>query len=259
MGDIMIQIGYCGYAYHTNGYFATHKNGYDSYLFRLQTEGVSQAVIKDKKIHLEKGDIIFVAPGEYYQLQIEGGQASGDYHIFFSGEWVDQWWNRFNKPTTIKIDLTDKIVSLWRYLIAEKRRPLSDKNDELMGYLFRSLCLLIERAIKDQAAHCRPFVVTKMMRYIEENATTGFTVDDVANHAMLSVSRSVHLFKQYTNKTIIEYAQEIRLAAAIDQMKYTNMTLEHIAENCGFGAYPYFHRVFKKVYGVSPGIYRKTS
>ncbi|WP_240458688.1 AraC family transcriptional regulator [Virgibacillus sp. Bac330] len=255
----MIQIGYCGYAYHTNGYFATHKNGYDSYLFRLQTEGVSQAVIKDKKIHLEKGDIIFVAPGEYYQLQIEGGQASGDYHIFFSGEWVDQWWNRFNKPTTIKIDLTDKIVSLWRYLIAEKRRPLSDKNDELMGYLFRSLCLLIERAIKDQAAHCRPFVVTKMMRYIEENATTGFTVDDVANHAMLSVSRSVHLFKQYTNKTIIEYAQEIRLAAAIDQMKYTNMTLEHIAENCGFGAYPYFHRVFKKVYGVSPGIYRKTS
>ncbi|WP_258872003.1 AraC family transcriptional regulator [Virgibacillus dokdonensis] len=255
----MIQIGYCGYAYHTNGYFATHKNGYDSYLFRLQTEGVSQAVIKDKKIHLEKGDIIFVAPGEYYQLQIEGGQASGDYHIFFSGEWVDQWWNRFNKPTTIKIDLTDKIVSLWRYLIAEKRRPLSDKNDELMGYLFRSLCLLIERAIKDQAAHCRPFVVTKMMRYIEENATTGFTVDDVANHATLSVSRSVHLFKQYTNKTIIEYAQEIRLAAAIDQMKYTNMTLEHIAENCGFGAYPYFHRVFKKVYGVSPGIYRKTS
>lgn len=255
----MIQIGYCGYAYHTNGYFATHKNGYESYLFRLQTEGVSQAVIKDKKIHLEKGDIIFVAPGEYYQLQIEGGQASGDYHIFFSGEWVNQWWNRFNKPATIKIDLTDKIVSLWRYLIAEKRRPLSDKNDELMGYLFRSLCLLIERAIKDQAAHCRPFVVTKMMRYIEENATTGFTVDDVANHAVLSVSRSVHLFKQYTNKTIIEYAQEIRLAAAIDQMKYTNMTLEHIAENCGFGAYPYFHRVFKKVYGVSPGIYRKTS
>ncbi|WP_311998318.1 MULTISPECIES: AraC family transcriptional regulator [unclassified Virgibacillus] len=255
----MMEIRYCGYAYHTNGYFSTHENGHESYLFRLQTEGVSQAVVENKKIHLEKGDLILVAPGEYYQLSIEGGQASGDYHILFSGEWVDAWWNRFNKPSNIKIELTDKIVSLWRYLVAEKRRPISDKNDELMDYLLRSLCLFIERAIKDQAAHSRPFFVTKMMRYIEENATTGFTVDDVANHAELSVSRSVHLFKQYTNKTMIEYAQEIRLAAAIDQMKYTNMTLEHIAENCGFGAYPYFHRVFKKVYGVSPGVYRKTS
>jgi AraC family transcriptional regulator of arabinose operon len=40
-------------------------------------------------------------------------------------------------------------------------------------------------------------------------------------------------------------------------MKYTSLTLEQIAEDCGFGTYPYFHRVFHKKYGVAPGIYRR--
>jgi AraC-like DNA-binding protein len=36
-------------------------------------------------------------------------------------------------------------------------------------------------------------------------------------------------------------------------MKYTAMTLEHIVEDCGFGSYPYFHRVFHKKYDLAPG------
>lgn len=95
------------------------------------------------------------------------------------------------------------------------------------------------------------------MRYIEEHATTVFKVEDVAKHAGLSVSRSVHLFKSAVGKTIMEYTQEIRLAAALERMKYTTHTLEQIAEDCGFGTYPYFHRVFKKKYGVAPGMYRR--
>ncbi|GGM19599.1 hypothetical protein GCM10011351_01810 [Paraliobacillus quinghaiensis] len=252
-----MKIGHCGYSYHENGYFATHKHGFDSYLLRLQTEGEGEAIVKNKQINLEKGDLLLVAPGDYYQLSIKEGQPSGDFHLIVQGDWVDQWWKRSKKPGTVRIELDDKIISIWRYLAAEKRRPISDKNDEIMENLTRSLFLLIERAIEDRASYARPFVVTKMMRYIEENATTGFTVNDVASFVELSVSRSVHLFKQYLDKTIMEYAQEIRLTAAIDQMKYTMMTLEHIAENCGFGAYPYFHRVFKKAYGVSPGVYRR--
>jgi AraC family transcriptional regulator of arabinose operon len=56
---------------------------------------------------------------------------------------------------------------------------------------------------------------------------------------------------------MMEYAQEVRLSAAMERMKYTTMTLEQIAESCGFGAYPYFHKVFKKKYGVAPGAYRR--
>ena len=49
----------------------------------------------------------------------------------------------------------------------------------------------------------------------------------------------------------------MRLSFALDQMKYTDSTLEEIAENTGFGTYTYFHRVFKRKMGEAPGAYRQ--
>ncbi|MFF2449516.1 helix-turn-helix domain-containing protein [Neobacillus sp. NPDC058068] len=249
---------YCGYSYHTNGYHSQHKTGYPSYLFRLQTEGHCEVVVKGRKMNLEKGDLLLIKPGDHYELLVKEGQNSGDYHLVCEGTWVDQWWNRSTKPDVSRIDLDEKLLALWRHIMIEKRRPEPSQNEELTGYLLRALCITLERAVSETGtSFSHPYSVTRMMRYIEEHATTAFKLEDVARYAGLSVSRSVHLFKSSVGKTMIEYALEVRLSAAIERMKYTTMTLEHIAEDCGFGTYPYFHRVFRKKYGVAPGAYRR--
>jgi AraC family transcriptional regulator of arabinose operon len=207
---------------------------------------------------VEKGDLLLIKPGDHYELLVTAGQNSGDYHLVCEGAWVDEWWKRSEKPDISRIDLDEKLLSLWRHIMIEKRRPASSQNEELAGYLLRALCLSLERAVNETVpSFNQPYPVTRMMRYIEEHATTAFKVEDVAQYAGLSVSRSVHLFKNSIGKTMMEYAQEIRLSSAIEQMKYTTLTLEQIAEDCGFGTYPYFHRVFKKKYGVAPGAYRR--
>jgi AraC family transcriptional regulator, arabinose operon regulatory protein len=257
-GFPMTTIGYCGYSFHTQRFYSQYKSGYPAYLFRLQTEGVCEIFVKGRKYEVAKGDLLLIKPGDHYELMIEANQNSGDYHLVCEGEWVEEWWRRSKKPAISRIDLDDKLLSLWRHLIVEVRRPSSEENKELSDYLLRALCLSLERAVHETApTFNRPYAVTRMMRYIEEHATQVVKVDDVAGHAGLSVSRAVHLFKSSVGKTIIEYALEIRLAAAVERMKYTSMTLEQIAEDCGFGAYPYFHRVFSKKYGVSPGAYRR--
>lgn len=249
---------FCGYSYHTKGYHDQHKAGYPSYLFRLQTEGVCEVVVKGTKVELEKGDLLLIKPGDHYEILVREGQISGDYHIVCEGNWLDDWWNRSPKQALSRIDLDDKLLLLWHQINIEKRRPVSSTNEELADYLLRSLCLTLERAISETVpSYHYPFPVTRMMRYIEEHATTQFKVEDVARYAGLSVSRSVHLFKSSVGKTIMEYTQEIRLSACLERMKYTTLTLEQIAEDCGFGTYPYFHRVFKKKYGVAPGMYRR--
>jgi AraC family transcriptional regulator, arabinose operon regulatory protein len=251
-------IFFCGYSYHTQRYYAQHKSGFPFYLLRLQTEGVCEVGVKGKKMNLEKGDLLLIKPGDYYELLVKENQNSADYHLAVEGTWVEEWWNRSAKPSVSRIDLDEKLLALWRHLIIEDRRPSSENNNELSDYLLRALCLSLERAVTEKApSFNRPYTVTRMMRYIEEHATTAFKVEDVARHAGLSVSRSVHLFKSSVGKTMIEYALEIRLAAASDRMKYTAMTLEQIAEDCGFGSYPYFHRVFHKKYGVAPGAFRR--
>lgn len=253
-----MHIGYCGYSHHTKGYYPQLKSGLTSYLIRLQTEGFCEIGINGKKVVLKKGGLLLAKPGDLYEIQIKDNQNSGDYHIFCEGSWIDDWWKRSAKPSFSEINLDEKLLTLWRYLIIEERRPSSEENKELSCYLLKSLFLSLERAINETTPTVnRPYAVTRMMRYIEEHATQIFKVEDVAQHTGLSVSRVAHLFKSSVGKTIIEYSQEIRLSTAVNQMNYTSLTLEHIAENCGFGTYAYFHRIFKKKYGVAPGAYRR--
>ncbi|MFN7252611.1 MAG: AraC family transcriptional regulator [Anaerobacillus sp.] len=252
-------IRFCSYSHHTKGYSSQEdKSGLPGYLFRLQTEGDCEIIVNKRKFNIKKGDLFLAKPGDLYEIRIDGNQISGDYNLLCEGSWLDEWWNRSHKRTVSQIGLDEKLLTLWRHLTIEERRPLTEKNNELSSYLLKALCLTIERAIDETSPTVsRPFTVTRMLRYIEEHATTAFKVEDVAQFSGLSVSRALHLFKSSVGKTMIEYALEIRLSTALNQMKYTPMTLEHIAENCGFGTYPYFHRVFKKKYGVSPGEYRR--
>lgn len=251
-------IGFCGYSYHTQRFYSYSSANTHSYLIRFQTEGKSKAIVNKRKILLGKGDLLLIHPEDDYEIITESTDNSGDYYLYCEGNWVDQWWARSPKPTVSRLNLEDKLISLWRLLLIEDRRPLAEKNEELSANLLRALCISLERAIHENTSTVqRPSSVIRMMRYIEEHSTSAIKLEDVAQHAELSISRAAHLFKENLGKTIIEYTQEIRLSTAIDQMKYTSMTLEQIAINCGFSTYSYFHRVFRKKFGVSPGEYRK--
>lgn len=260
VGDqVTLNIYVCGYAYHTQRVYHQHKPGFSEYILRLQTEGACEAKVNGKTYTIKQGDLLMIHPEDHYELFIKEHQDSGDYYLMCDGDWLDEWWERSPKPARSHIGVDENLISLWRSIIIEERRPSTSKSKELSHALLQSLCFYIERAVNETNIDAtRPYAVTRMMRYIEEHALSTFKVEDVARRAGLSVSRSVHLFKSSTGKTMLEYAQEIRLSSAIDRMTYTTMTLERIAEECGFGSYPYFHKVFRKKYGTSPGAYRRT-
>ncbi|MFD0695058.1 AraC family transcriptional regulator [Paenibacillus sp. GCM10027628] len=254
----------CGYSYHMERFEVNSKSGLNSYLFRLQTEGSSVALVQGRFRQIEAGDLLLFKPGDPYELRIseqpeqpDGKIASGDYYLFCKGSWVDRWWNRSAKATCNRIDLDARLISLWRQLILEKRR-MEEEDRELSGYLLQALCLYLERAATETVSlQGRPFTGTRMKRFIEAHATRAFKIEDVAAHVELSVSRAVHLFKECFGKTMMQYALEVRLTSAVERMHDSSMSLEQIALSCGFGSYPYFHRAFKLKFGISPKLFRQ--
>jgi AraC family transcriptional regulator, arabinose operon regulatory protein len=251
----------CGYSYHMEPFITGDKGGLPSFLFRLQTEGSSKALVNGRMELIQAGDLLLYRPGDPYELRIEqddpaGKISSGDYYLFCQGQWIEDWWKRSAKPQRSRIDPDDRLLSLWRQLILEKRK-MQEEEQEFSGYLLRALCLYLGRAINEQVTlQGHAFTGMRMKRYIEEHATEALKVEDVAKHVSLSVSRSIHLFKECFGMTIIQYANDIRLTIALERIRYSFMTLEQVAESCGFGSYPYFHRAFKEKYGVSPNVYR---
>ncbi len=255
----------CEYSYHTQKKRFNWRNGLNDYYFiRLQTVGCCHGLVDGEMKNILPGDLLMYPPGESCDLLIDrykdvSGKttiSSGDYYIMCKGTWIDQWWQRSNRPTKQKVNNEDKLLVFWKEIIFEKRR-IYEKDVELLDYLLRSLCLSIDKATNSASANRKQssFDALAMKNYIEEHANQLFKIEDVASYVGFSVSRASHLFKETFGKTMMQYTLEIRLNTAVELVKYSEMTLEQVAEASGLGSYTYFHRVFREKYGMAPTKY----
>jgi AraC family transcriptional regulator of arabinose operon len=254
----------CGYAFHATR-FVQGPQQLDAYLIRLQSEGHCAIFADGREMWIEAGDLVLLKPGSVYELRVEHRHAdgsprarciSGDYYLFCRGAWVEQWWERSARPARTRTDVNENLVYLWRQIISEKNGSV-EENTELLNYLFRSFCLFLDKALMESSApDNQAFTASRMKRFIQRNIHRPFKLEDVANYVELSVSRSSRIFKTHYGKTIMQYALDARLSAAVDRMTYTTMTLEEIADSCGFGSYTFFHKAFKAKFGLSPTAFR---
>jgi len=257
-----INVHLCGYSKHSEPFKHDYRNGLDTYLIRLQLEGISQALIDGELTDVVPGDLLLYQPGDIYELRIgthgEPMKANGDYFVMCTGLGVDEWWAQKRRPTRMKLAEDERIKGLWQQLILEKRR-LNGGHPELVSLLVRSLLLLLDRAIEEAppAQSVSAFHALKMRNYIEGNASVALKLEDIAGYAGLSVSRAVHLFKAHFGYSMMQYVQQLRLSHAVELLDHSLMTLEQIANETGLGSYTYFHRIFRAAYGISPGTYRK--
>ncbi|MFI2859087.1 AraC family transcriptional regulator [Paenibacillus sp. JSM ZJ436] len=253
------------FSFHRKPFVMTMPDGFEHYLLRLQTDGRCRAVIDGKLSLLQPGDLLLYKPGQPYELRIEDelnpqGDSlveSGDYNIFFKGDWVDDWYQARKRPTRMRIPLDDRYLGLFRQLVLEQRR-LSNTYPEISVYTLRILCLEIDRLLSEQPSTTpKAYLAHRMKNYIEENASSMFKLEDVASHVDISVSRAVHLFKEAFGTTIMQYTLEVRLDMARERIIFSPMSLEDVAETSGFASYTYFHRVFRSRFGVSPKQFRQ--
>ena len=95
--------------------------------------------------------------------------------------------------------------------------------------------------------------------YIESNfADTGLSVDKLCEELHISRSYFSTLFKQETGSSFVQYLTDVRLGRAMVLLDSTDDKTFVIAGEVGYDDPNYFSYVFKKKYGVSPTLYRKS-
>ena len=99
--------------------------------------------------------------------------------------------------------------------------------------------------------------ISNVKAFIDHNFTEKITLEIVAKQFNVNKSYLLRLFKENTGLTVNNYILQKRILLAKTELRFTNKTLDLIAEECGFECANYFIRSFKKIEGLTPGEYRK--
>lgn len=93
--------------------------------------------------------------------------------------------------------------------------------------------------------------------YIRENYSEPIEVKELAKVAGLSVSQFERRFRAAFQETPSRFLIKFRLTRASQMLVQSDDTLTTIAHRVGFYDHSHFSREFAKMYGMSPGKYRK--
>lgn len=237
--------------------FASSSRG-DYYLYYL-TEGRVNVSLPTSA-ELDAGSFIIFPPDTHYRYESIGNGMTVHRFAHFTGFGAKELLQKCGiEPLCVyKPRRPDVVAAKFESMSIpfQHRDELFNAETEVK---LTELLITLSRQIKatggrSLAAHAR---LERSTAYIHANFTEQITVEELAKMEHLSVSRYRDVFSGIFGKPPHEYITGLRLSAACELLSGTDMPIGSIAEAVGYPDARYFSRLFGKVYGIPPGIWRK--
>ncbi len=98
-------------------------------------------------------------------------------------------------------------------------------------------------------------IITKQ---ISANISEHYSLQSLSEQFNIQPRTLTRMFIENLNCTPIQYIINIRMKYASQLLTVNTMSIQHIAELCGYNSMSFFIRSFKKHFGMTPGEYRKS-
>ncbi|MEO9476569.1 MAG: AraC family transcriptional regulator [Cyclobacteriaceae bacterium] len=99
--------------------------------------------------------------------------------------------------------------------------------------------------------------INKIYQYVLNNYQEHITLEEVADIANLGVSPFCRFFKKATNKSFLEFLNEVRIGHACKLLIEGSQSIGQIVYSCGFNSQTHFNKQFKKIKKRSPVEFRR--
>ena len=233
--------------------------------FNLVTQGAGLYLLANRKYRIRRGDLLWLFPA------LE--------HVLIEQTLDFEMWIGVFKPRAVQRVVTDANARILRQAGPAgeycRRLPRQDlaRLEELfseigrtqerpglfnagLNYALLKAWQLFEHAAEVPVQDVHP-AVEKAAHLIRDD-TAALNLNELARRAGLSPARLSRLFKQQTGVALVDFRNRQRIERFLGLYGIgQRLTMLDAALEAGFGSYPQFHRVFKRVLGCSPGSYRK--
>lgn len=100
--------------------------------------------------------------------------------------------------------------------------------------------------------------IALMQNWLNRHYADPISVAEMAARCGVSERSFQRRFKQAAGVSAQQYVQNLRLDAARELLRNSNLSVEEISQHCGYSDSSYFCRQFRRRLGSSPAAYRKT-
>lgn len=233
----------------------SHDGGFRTcYAFSFAEKGNHSIYINGVKHEIRTGDIVFTRKNIYYK-------SNGK-------EYLTQYGIAFNTHSEDTIDILNTVTSpakpeKYKALFEEATILYNTKPPlymlELKKIVYELFCMLVKEQ-SNQSPEKKHATIEKSITYINTGLyNSSLLLSEAAKESGISFNYFRQLFKEQYGITPIEYVINERLVKAKKLLIHSPMTIDEIAEACGFSNSVYFYRIFKKHTGTTPNKYRKTN
>ncbi|WP_077620400.1 AraC family transcriptional regulator [Bacillus sinesaloumensis] len=248
---------------------------YEIFIFHA---GNCKYLIDNKVYDLVPGDIILMDGSKLHKPFVTGDKRSYDRSIVqFSLEWILPVLEFLDAANLLKpfqmnhhsiYRTGDEHLKRLVGLVEDMEKltmngPLLEGENELKVKLMELLYSIRqyreEKLISSDDIYENNAYIQQIATYVQEHFNKKIMLEDVAKEINISKSYMVHMFKEQTGQTIMDYVMQYRLRQSIHLFNmYPDWTIKQISSECGFESEAHFSRFFKRHIGLSPSLYRKT-
>ena len=260
----------------------------EDYIFYIVTSGELSFCENGNEYTLKKGDCFLFEPGVLHY-----GTKSSEYNLiyihfnhqssFLEEISFDEWKEKVSTEEHLRIagkkqeleksifipkianlgensdflnicNLAERAIENNKLLLANNNILCSLAISEMFIELYR---VFIENNLKNYKKTDKIHLVNDVLKYLNHNYSSKITGEIISRDLCYNFDYLNQVFKKYLNTTIFKALERIRIEAAQNLMKVSNLSLEKIGESVGFKNESYFSKTFKKYTGITPSKYRE--
>lgn len=253
--------GGCG-TRHLSSYVMSRPEGLPTFvLLIIRTHGVFQ--IADRQYQALPGSALILTPHTPYSYSNPMGEYSDDW-LHFSVDDKDAFLELFpyvNQP--FFIGGTENYTTFIRQILWElfysPQIYAAQNIDALFGILINHLLTCQQGNAHSPSVIPYMTQLQTMRLEIQNNLANTPTIAKCAASIGISESYFQHLYTEAFGNSFQKDIIEFRIEHAKNILLTTNLSMEQIAEICGYNSPVHFYRQFKKIVGITPARFRKNT
>lgn len=124
---------------------------------------------------------------------------------------------------------------------------------ECMDFIFNRLL-----EMSNQSAVLGDDRIDKILQYISKNYQEDLKLENLAEEFNFNYHYLSAYFNQQMKEGFSDYLNRLRIEKACQLLEETNLSISQVSSEVGYSEHSYFCRVFKKVTGKTPSVWRRS-